>query len=85
MCMPPNSVTIQISYGYDVHSIIVPKPVYERIRAGKLVKLFGQRFMTDEGPAQDFWLFNHERHGKVYVYCDDSRDVYDGDEYRVED
>jgi hypothetical protein len=83
--MTANSVTIHIGYGYDVHSIIVPKLVYKKIQAGEAVMLQGQGFMTDEGLTQDFWLFNHERHRTVYVYCDDTRNVYDGDDYWVQE
>ena len=37
--------------------------------------------MTDDARTQDFWSFNHEGGGKVYVYGDDTRDVYNGDDY----
>ena len=83
--MTTKSVTIHISYGYDVHSIVLPKPVCEKIQAGEAVELQGQGFMTDDGLTQDFWLFNHKQHGRVYVHCDDTRDVYDGDDYWEED
>ena len=49
------------------------------------MELQGQGFMTDDGLTQDFWLFNHKQHGRVYVHCDDTRDVYDGDDYWEED
>lgn len=75
------TVTIFISYGYDVHSIIVPKETYDRIQTGQAVKIKGQGFMTDDARTQDFWSFNHEGGGKVYVYGDDTRDVYNGDDY----
>jgi hypothetical protein len=40
--MITKAVTIRISYGYDIHSIIVPKPVCEKIQAGEAMKLQGQ-------------------------------------------
>jgi hypothetical protein len=83
--MIAKSIRIYISSGYDVHSIVVPQSVHNRIKAGQAVKVPGQGFPTDDGLIQDFWLFNHKQHGKVYVYCDDTRDVYDGDDYWVED
>jgi hypothetical protein len=82
--MTAKSITIFISCGYDFHSITVPKSVHQRIKGGQAVKVRGQGFPTDDGVIQDFWLFNHKRHRKVYVYCDDTRDVYEGDDYWVE-
>ena len=40
--------------------------------------------MTEDGPTQDFWEFNREGRAKVYVYCDDTRDLYNGDDYWLE-
>jgi hypothetical protein len=30
------------------------------------------------------WEFNREGRDKVYVYCDDTRDLYNGNDYWVE-
>ena len=41
-------VKITISFGYDTHSINISEAQYERIKAGKRVRIRGQGFMHEE-------------------------------------
>jgi hypothetical protein len=77
-------IRLTIDYGYDIHSIELSQRTLDRIEAGKHVTVKGQGFHADEGREQDYWAFNNKNGTKIEVYCDSGRDVFKGDDFRVE-
>ncbi len=73
------SVRITVSYGDGVHSITVSRNAFAQIRAGKELKLQGEGFAGDGDFVKDYWVFNSDKRGSVKVYCDNGRELYDGD------
>jgi hypothetical protein len=73
------AVKITISYGYDIHSIVVSRRTFDRIEHGAKIKIKGQGFPTDDGIVPDHWIFNGEP--RIVVYCDDGRDLYREDSW----
>jgi hypothetical protein len=73
------AVQITISYGYDIHSIVVSRRTFDRIEHGAKIKIKGPGFPTDDGIVQDYWIFNGEP--RIVVYCDDGRDLYRQDSW----
>ena len=65
-------VKITISFGYDTHSINISEAQYERIKAGKRVRIRGQGFMhEEEGHVLDHWAFN-ETPGSIRFWLDNA-------------
>lgn len=52
------TVTITISYGYDIHAITLSGRTYKRFQNGSVFEMKGQGFPTEDGTEQDFWTFN---------------------------
>jgi hypothetical protein len=75
-------IKITVSYGYDIHSIEFSKRTYDRILTGQYVKIKGPKFVCEGVNGkfpQDYWVFNREGTGSIYVYAVDGRDIYIGE------
>jgi hypothetical protein len=72
------SVTITVDYGYDIHSVTFSRQNYDRIAAGKKVAIKGQGFYLDGLRVQDFWVFNRDEPGSLYVGYEDAGEIYIG-------
>lgn len=79
------TVTLTISYGYDIHQITMSGRTYKRFQSGASFEVKGQGFPTEEGVEQDYWTFNSTPHAKIIVECDGGRDVYRGNEFTVDE
>lgn len=79
------SVTLTISYGYDIHQITMSGRTYKRFQNGVTFEMKGQGFPTEEGVEQDYWTFNNSPDARIIVECDGGRDVYRGNEYSAEE
>lgn len=75
---------LTVSYGYDIHSILLLENDVERIVRGEAVTLDGHGFCGEEGLEQDTWMFNCPNRSKVMVVCDSGRDLFEGDEFTLE-
>jgi hypothetical protein len=72
------SVRVTVDYGYDIHSIEFSGRTYARILAGKALTINGQGFHWDGIPDQDYWHFNAETAGFIYVNTEGGGDIYSG-------
>ena len=68
-------VEITISYGYDIHSLVLSKTDFEKIRAGETVDIIGQGFSIEGEIAQDIWAFKNRR---LHITCENGFDVFEG-------
>jgi len=73
------SVRITVSCDGGIRSITVSQNAFARIRAGKELKLQGERFASEAVFVKDYWVFNRSKRGSVTVYCDNGRELYEGD------
>lgn len=74
------TIMITVDTGYDEHSIEFSGRTFDRISSGKHLIIKGQGFHMDEdGIYQDYWEFNRDSRGSLYVYTDDAFQIYDGD------
>jgi hypothetical protein len=64
------SVRITARCGGGIHSITVSHKTFAEIRSGKVIRLQGDGFATEEGTVADHWEFNTDSLGSVKVYCD---------------
>lgn len=71
-------VRVTVSYGYDIHSVHFAARTLARIRRGEVIQIKGQGFNWDERRAQDFWDFNREAPGALYISTDDGGEIYIG-------
>jgi len=67
-----------VDYGYDLHSISIMEAVFAKILAGKPVTVQGQGFLVEGTTEQDYWTFNENVPGFIYVSTDEGRDVFEG-------
>ena len=80
-----SSVKITISYGYDIHSLILLASDFEKIMNGKAMDIKGQRFSIEGQSVQDIWSFKNKL---ISVNCDNGFEVFQGsvdDIIQVED
>jgi hypothetical protein len=83
------TVRIVVDYGYDIHDIEFSGRTYNQIMSGKPVVIRGQGFFNEEQTVQDRWEFNlpypnlEPVMGSLRVYCDDSRELYVGQQIMV--
>ena len=70
---------IVVSYGYDIHSTYVSTPRMKTILDGKKVRHKGSGFHWDGEFDQDYWSFNGEGEGSLYIGTENGGTVFDGD------
>lgn len=68
-------VEITISYGYDIHSLVLSKTDFEMIKAGAAMDVIGQGFSIEGEMTQDIWAFKN-RH--LHITCENGFDVFEG-------
>lgn len=66
---------ITISYGYDIHSLVLSEADFEKIKAGETMDVIGQGFSIEGEIAQDIWAFKNKR---LLIRCENGFDVYEG-------
>lgn len=72
------TVTITVSYGYDIHAVQMSKRTYERIKKGISTSKKGDGFYWDGEPDQDWWDFNGGEGGLLKVTTERGGDIYSG-------
>jgi hypothetical protein len=70
------SVRITARCGGGIHSITVSHKTFAEIRSGKVIRLQGDGFATEEGTVADHWEFNTDSLGSVKVYCDNEDNCF---------
>lgn len=66
---------ITISYGYDIHSLILPTSDFEEIKGGASMNIEGQGFSIEGDVTQDIWSFKNK---EISVTCENGFDVFQG-------
>jgi hypothetical protein len=63
-------ITLVVSYGYDVHSVVLDDATYAAIQSGEKISVDGQGFVHEEdGEILDRWVFNQSP-GQIYFWLD---------------
>ena len=70
-----SQVEITISYGYDIHSLVLSEPDFEKIKAGETMAVIGQGFSIEGEITQDTWAFKN-RH--LHITCENGFDIFQG-------
>ena len=68
-------VEITISYGYDIHSLVLSKADFEMIKAGETMDVIGQGFSIEGDITQDIWAFKNR---KLQITCENGFNVFEG-------
>lgn len=69
-------IRITISYGYDIHSLVIAKDEYDSIQEGSPFAIDGQGFMHEEdGLVADHWVFNSSP-GEVMFWLDNGAEFF---------
>jgi hypothetical protein len=68
-------VQITISYGYDIHSLVLSKTDFEKISAGETMDVIGQGFSIEGEITQDIWAFKNRR---LHITCENGFDIFQG-------
>ena len=66
---------ITISYGYDIHSLVLPTIDFEKIKSGASMNIDGQGFSIEGEVSQDTWSFKNKA---ISVTCENGFDVFQG-------
>jgi hypothetical protein len=66
---------ITISYGYDIHSLVLSTSDFEKIKSGQSMDIDGQGFSIEGKISQDIWSFNNK---EIRVICKNGFDVFQG-------
>jgi hypothetical protein len=66
---------ITISYGYDIHSLILATSDFEKIKSGASMNIDGQGFSIEGELSQDAWSFKNKA---ISVTCENGFDVFQG-------
>lgn len=67
-----------VDNGFDQHSLTLSGRTLTRIQAGKPVILRGQGFPVEGVLESDSWTFNHLVPGRIHVFTDTGREVFEG-------
>ena len=73
-----NVVTVTVDYGYDIHSVELKRTEYQRIFKGEAIEVQGAGFSIEGKIDSDFWIFNKERPGSIYVTTESLHEIYSG-------
>lgn len=69
-------IKISISYGYDIHSLILDENEHTLILQGAYLELDGQGFVhEEEGLITDHWVFNRNP-GEIMFWLDNGANFY---------
>lgn len=68
-------VEITISYGYDIHSLVLSKTDFEKISAGGAIDVVGQGFSIEGEITQDIWAFKNRQ---LHITCENGFNVFEG-------
>ena len=69
--------TVTISYGYDIHSVVLTEAELARVRAGEKVEVEGQGFVHEtDGGVRDFWVFNREPGEEAMFWLDNGAEFF---------
>lgn len=66
---------ITISYGYDIHSLVLSTSDFEKIKGGSSINVVGQGFSIEGDVSQDIWSFINKQ---ISVTCENGFDVFQG-------
>jgi len=66
---------ITISYGYDIHSLVLSTSDFEKIKGGASMNIEGQGFSIEGEVSQDTWSFKNKA---ISVTCENGFDVFQG-------
>ena len=66
---------ITISYGYDIHSLVLPTTEFEKIKSGASISVDGQGFSIEGELSQDTWSFKNKA---ISVTCENGFDIFQG-------
>lgn len=64
--------------GYDQHGLTLSGRTLTRILAGKPVAIRGQGFPVEGVLEWDSWTFNHLVPGRIHIFTDTGREVFEG-------
>lgn len=70
-----SNLKVTISYGYDIHSLILPANEYEEILNGGTISIEGQGFSIEGELTQDVWFFKNKL---ISVTCNNGFEVFQG-------
>lgn len=68
-------VEITISYGYDIHSLVLSKTDFEKIKAGETIDVIGQGFSIEGEITQDIWAFKNRQ---LHITCENGFNIFEG-------
>lgn len=64
--------------GYDHHTLVLSVRALTRILAGTAMTLKGQGFPVEGVMEMDFWALHFVGSGRIHVFTDTGREVFDG-------
>jgi len=70
-----SNTRITISYGYDIHSLVLSTSDFEKIKGGASMNIEGQGFSIEGDVSQDIWSFKNKQ---ISVTCENGFDVFQG-------
>jgi hypothetical protein len=71
-------VSIIVDYRYDIHKIMLSAKEWGYVTEGESIELDGHGFNCEGVLENDYWEFNKEFSGSLYVGCINGREIYHG-------
>lgn len=69
---------VVVDYGYDLHTLVLPRLTLAKIQAGEPMVVEGQGFPVEGELEQDHWTFNYGALGALHISTDTGREVFEG-------